>query len=75
MKVHDGFLTINAENAEKRVVEIVKAVGNRVKIKSLNIRKPSLEDVFLYFTGKTIREEEATGKDRMRIRRRARGGR
>ena len=35
----------------------------------------SLEDSFLALTGKTIREEESTGADRMRMRRKAWGGR
>jgi ABC-2 type transport system ATP-binding protein len=40
----------------------------------VNLRKPSLEDVFLYFTGKTIREEEASQSDRIRSIMRSRPG-
>ncbi|MFH1183282.1 MAG: ATP-binding cassette domain-containing protein [Candidatus Moraniibacteriota bacterium] len=36
------------------------------KIDSIELRKPTLEDVFLKLTGRKIREEEATAKDRMR---------
>jgi len=32
--------------------------------------RATLEDVFLHFTGRTIREEDASGKDRMRMARR-----
>jgi len=31
------------------------------------VHKPTLEDVFLHFTGRTIRAEEVSGKDRMRL--------
>jgi len=71
VKVHDNCVTISVEHAEKNLAEVVRIAGkNKIEIKTMTINKPSLEDVFLYFTGKTIREEEATGKDAMRIRRR-----
>jgi ABC-2 type transport system ATP-binding protein len=38
-----------------------------IAIESISIHKPTLEDVFLYFTGKTIREQEADGRDTMRM--------
>ena len=70
-KQHDGFITINLKNAEKHVAEIVKLSDNNyINIKSISIHKPTLEDVFLHFTGRMIREEEATSKDNMRMMRR-----
>jgi ABC-2 type transport system ATP-binding protein len=39
----------------------------QVPIQSIAIHKPTLEDVFLSFTGKTIREEEADHKTNMRM--------
>ncbi len=70
-KIHDGFISVNVRNAEKRVAEIV-GLGekNGVQVKSISLHKPTLEDVFLFFTGKSIREEEASGKESMRMRRR-----
>jgi ABC-2 type transport system ATP-binding protein len=35
-------------------MEVAKSAG--IEIKSVNLRKPSLEDVFLHFTGRRIRE-------------------
>ncbi len=69
IKQHDGFITINVDHAEKVLPEIMK-ISNRSKIKilSISINKPTLEDVFLYFTGKTIREQESSASDRMRFR-------
>jgi ABC-2 type transport system ATP-binding protein len=33
----------------------------------VNLKKPTLEDVFIHYTGRAIREEEASGKDMMRM--------
>jgi ABC-2 type transport system ATP-binding protein len=66
--VHNGSVTINLQNAEKHVAEIVNlSSDNGIDIESISIHKPTLEDVFLYYTGRTIREEEASTKDRMRM--------
>ncbi|MDD2778203.1 MAG: ATP-binding cassette domain-containing protein [Methanocellales archaeon] len=68
---HDGFVTINLENAEKHITEIVSLSShNNIDIESISIHKPTLEDVFLNFTGKTIREQEFNTKDQMRMRQR-----
>jgi ABC-2 type transport system ATP-binding protein len=41
-----------------------------VEVRSVNLRRPTLEDVFIKLTGHAIREQEADPKDRLR-----RGGR
>ena len=70
-KDHDGTVKINVSAAEKHIAAITEiASKNGVAIDSISIHKPNLEDVFLHFTGKSIREEEAGFKDNMRLRRR-----
>ncbi|HWQ65554.1 MAG TPA: ATP-binding cassette domain-containing protein [Methanospirillum sp.] len=65
---HNELVTINLQNAELHVSTIVTLLNqNRISIDSISIHKPTLEDVFLSFTGKTIRDEEADGKDTMRM--------
>lgn len=74
-KRHDGSLTINVEGADKKVAEIAKlADSNGIKINSMMVHRPSLEDVFLFYTGKTIREQEASPIETLRMRRRLWGG-
>jgi ABC-2 type transport system ATP-binding protein len=54
---HDGFVTLKMERADLQIpaiMEVAKRSG--IEIKSVNLRKPSLEDVFLHFTGRRIRE-------------------
>lgn len=71
VKIHDGSVTINVEDADKKIADIIKlAEKNKIKISSIMIHKPSLEDVFLYYTGKTMREEEAGATDHLRMARR-----
>jgi len=45
----------------------------KTKIDSIELRKPTLDDVFLHLTGRKIREEETTAKDIMRRQMRMRG--
>jgi ABC-2 type transport system ATP-binding protein len=73
MKIHNGELCLTMDQGEKRIPELVcDAPKMGINIRSVNLRRPSLEDVFLYFTGKTIREHEAGqngfGKEMMRRR-------
>lgn len=59
-KVVDGALEItvpNAKAAMPRIMEI--ATQNNVYVESLISREPNLEDVFLHYTGRTIREDTA----------------
>nr|WP_321498810.1 ATP-binding cassette domain-containing protein [uncultured Methanolobus sp.] len=68
IELHDSSITIGIQNAEKHVAHIVNvASAKNIDISSLSIHKPTLEDVFLHFTGRTIREEEASSKDQMRM--------
>ena len=38
----------------------------KVPISSVSVARPSLDDVFLTYTGRTISDAEATGTDRLR---------
>ncbi len=73
-KTHDGYIDVRVEKGEEKIPELLRIMEKQgTKIESVNLRKPSLDDVFLHYTGKTIREEEASARDAMRQRRRAWG--
>ncbi len=75
-KVDDGALSLSVEQAEKRIMAIMDiARKKKIPVDSIGMHKPTLDDVFLHYTGRTIREEAASGKDSMRIRRIAWRGR
>jgi ABC-2 type transport system ATP-binding protein len=66
--VHNNSITINVHDAGRVIGKVTKLADiNNLKIMSINLRSPSLEDVFLHFTGKTIREQESDSKDAMRL--------
>ncbi len=53
----DDFVTLKMERGDLRIPSIMEvAMREGIEIKSVNLRKPSLEDVFLHFTGRRIRE-------------------
>lgn len=58
-RAENGGLFLETERAEEFIPRLVHSL--RVGIKSVNLRKPSLNDVFLKLTGRTIREEMLTG--------------
>jgi ABC-2 type transport system ATP-binding protein len=76
MTKHDETLSLTMEKGERRIPELIHVANeNGVNVTCVHLRKPSLEDVFLHFTGKTIREEEASQSERNIAMIRARMGR
>ena len=75
-KPHDGKITLIVDRGEKRIPFLLNAARKKkINVDSVSLHKPTLDDVFLHYTGKTIREEAVSIKESMRIRRRAWGGR
>jgi len=74
IKVHNGDLEIYVERGEEKIPLIMK-ISEELKttINSITLRKPSLEDVYLHLTGRTIREAEASSIDLLRMKFRFRG--
>ena len=60
IKIKNKTLIVTMADAEKNVPKLF-LMSNRlgINIKSLNVKEPTLEDVFLHFTGRSIREEKA----------------
>lgn len=73
MTRHNETLSLTMEKGERRIPQLINvARENGVNVTCVHLRKPSLEDVFLHFTGRTIREEEASKTERNRATIRAR---
>jgi len=67
-ETHADSVVVSLKNADEYVSRIVTILNERkIPIRSIAIHKPTLEDVFLSFTGRTMREEEAGGKENMRM--------
>jgi len=54
----DGEVCLTLENANTHLQEILKLVG---KVDSVEIRSPTLDDVFLHYTGRAMREGSPEG--------------
>jgi ABC-2 type transport system ATP-binding protein len=68
VKSYDGSLSITTEHGEKRIPELILMSQKAgIRISSVNLHEPSLEDVFIHYTGKTMREQEGEGINRMRL--------
>lgn len=66
--VHDDTLEAYVSEGEGKVPAIVRiAEEEGVSVDSISLRKPSLEDVYLHYTGRMIREVEVDSGERMRI--------
>jgi ABC-2 type transport system ATP-binding protein len=69
----DGDVNFHVPHGE---VFLPKLMQNfQTPLISINLRRPTLDDVFLKLTGRAIREEEASGMDQMRRMMAARGRR
>ncbi|MFX1295735.1 MAG: ATP-binding cassette domain-containing protein [Promethearchaeota archaeon] len=62
MRQKSTKINITIENGSEKVPELIKiANDSSIKIKTLTISQPSLEDVFIHYTGRSIRAEEGQG--------------
>jgi ABC-2 type transport system ATP-binding protein len=62
--MHGGMVTFNVESGEHFVPRLFAELGQQIR--SVHVARPSLDDVFMSYTGKTIRDAEATAGDRNR---------
>ena len=75
-KIHDSTVSLTAKDGGSRIPEIIMAAEKAgIEIASVDLHKPTLEDVFIHFTGKTIRDQEASAGERFRERLRSRSRR
>jgi ABC-2 type transport system ATP-binding protein len=72
-KIHNQKLVMHVKDAGRHIAEIIKTADrNNIDISSVEMHEPTLEDVFLHYTGRKIRQEEADAKDAMRLRKKFR---
>jgi ABC-2 type transport system ATP-binding protein len=62
--IHEGAVTFSVTSGEEFVPQLF--AGLSVPIRSVSVSRPSLDDVFMSYTGTTIRDAEASGTDAMR---------
>ena len=62
--VAEGLVTIAVDRGEEFVPRLFAQLG--VPIRSVSVSRPSLDDVFMSYTGTTIRDREASQNERSR---------
>jgi ABC-2 type transport system ATP-binding protein len=62
--MHEGAVTFSVTSGEQFVPRLFAEFS--VPIRSVSVSRPSLDDVFMSYTGSTIRDAEASGTDAMR---------
>jgi ABC-2 type transport system ATP-binding protein len=62
--VREGLVTFGVASGEQFVPRLFAELTQ--PIKSVSVARPSLDDVFMSYTGRTIRDSEATASDRNR---------
>jgi len=61
---HKSLLTLGVEKGDEKIPVIIKiAQSQNIQINSISVRKPTLDDVFLHFTGRIIRNQETTNME------------
>jgi ABC-2 type transport system ATP-binding protein len=74
-KIDDGSISLSVAQADKKILKIMDIARERkIEVQAISMHKPTLDDVFLHYTGRNIREEAVSGKDAMRIRHNAWAG-
>ncbi len=59
ISVSDGLVRAHVNRGEERIAMAVELLSRHgVRVKSVSMREPSLDDVFFYFTGARLRDDE-----------------
>lgn len=67
IKEEDGVMNLGVKNGKARIPEIVMVAHEAtITVKAISLHEPNLEDVFLKFTGKKIREEEGDARQHIK---------
>ena len=67
LKMHDSTVIVGTKHSAERIPEVVNIARDiGVRVVSVETRKPTLEDVFLHYTGSKMRDTEADTAERMK---------
>jgi ABC-2 type transport system ATP-binding protein len=68
-RMQANFLYLKVTRGDEKIPILVQLAHRQgLKVELVNLHKPTLEDVFLHFTGRMIREEEGSSKERISAR-------
>lgn len=53
---NNGLIRIYVDKGEEKITPAIEMLNNKVKIKMISMKEPSLDDVFMFFTGARLGE-------------------
>ncbi len=63
-ETYDHHVTLGVEQGDEKIPIIIELAQKLdIKIKSISVRQPTLDDVFISYTGRTIRDEETKNNE------------
>jgi ABC-2 type transport system ATP-binding protein len=69
----DGFVLMVHEDGTKVLPTIIDTLRNKgIEIGTINLKKPTMDDVFVFYTGKELRDENASPAKALHLRARGR---
>lgn len=76
--VVDDTVAVEVRDGDRAIPELLASLQNgrdpSIEVTSVNLRRPTLEDVFIKLTGRAMRDEEADSTERWRLVSRSRRG-
>jgi ABC-2 type transport system ATP-binding protein len=73
MKATDGELAVYVNDGSSAIPNIMQLLaGQGIEVKTISMAQPSLDDVFLKYTGRTMRAQEGTRTTMAQLRQRNR---
>lgn len=71
--MHGRSVSLSMANGGKRIPSLLKMAEKKgISVESVDLHRPTLEDVFIHFTGKSIRAQDASSNERLKNQMRAR---
>jgi ABC-2 type transport system ATP-binding protein len=62
ISVSNGLVRVHVNRGEERIAVAIEVLAKHgIKVRSVSMREPSLDDVFFYFTGARLREDDSRG--------------
>ena len=59
VQTNDNFVHIYTKNGERIMPDLLRSLdGNNLEVQDITLSRPSLDDVFLKYTGRSLREDE-----------------
>jgi ABC-2 type transport system ATP-binding protein len=74
VRCEDDAIYVEGENGQALAANLIRQLTLAdIEVSGVNVTVPTLEDVFVYLTGRAIRDESASAKERLGSRLRSRG--